>query len=142
VGTGAICINEKGVFLFKYLKEEKDLNIRKKIIGYNCFIHSSVVFKKDAAKEVGMYPENIESKHVEDYDLWLKFGMVGKMYNFPTYDVNYRINENSISSKNKIQQLKNTIKIAKKYKKNYPKNRVINSMRNYMRLIIYGYMKR
>lgn len=141
IGTGALCVNENGKFLFKYLKEELDKNIRKRITGYNCFIHSSVVFKKEAAVKVGMYPEDGESRHVEDYDLWLRLGMVGKMYNLPTYDVSYRMSEESISNKNKIKQLKDTIKIAKRYKKNYPDNKIFNTARNYARLIFHGYIK-
>lgn len=141
IGTGAICINEEGKYLYKYLKPENDNEIRKTIIGYNCFIHSSVVFKKEAAISVGMYSENNQTKHAEDYDLWLKLGKIGKLYNLQSFDINYMINSESISNRNRIEQLKKTIQIANKYKYFYSKNILINLTRNYIRLIMYGYLK-
>lgn len=141
VGTGAICINEQGKYLYKYLKPESDISIRKTILGYNCFIHSSVVFRKDMAFFVGLYSENKKEKHAEDYDLWLKLGTVGKLHNLQSFDINHMINSQSISNKNLTDQLKKTIKIANKYKKFYTKNKLPNLLRNYVRLIVYGFLK-
>ncbi len=141
IGTGAICTDEKGNIIKKYYKKETDKEIRKTILGYNCFIHSSVIFKKEVAIKIGGYSENIEERHVEDYDLWLKLGSLGKMYNIKSYCVQYTIRENSISNKNQKEQLKKTIRTSNKYIKYYPQNKFINLFRNYLRLLLYLYIK-
>lgn len=137
IGTGSICIDENKNFIKKYFKKETDKEIRETILGYNCFIHSSVVFRKKEALDMGGYSENINEKHVEDYDLWLKLGTLGKMYNIKSFDIEYTIRKDSISNKNLIEQLQKTIHVANRYKKSYPKNKVINIIRNYIRLFIY-----
>lgn len=141
IGTGAICVNENGTTLFEYLKPKTNKNIKSKLLGYNCFIHSSVMFKKEPVLALGGYSENLETKHVEDYDLWLKLGIEGKLYNLSEYTIKYMIRRSSVGNTNLIYQLKSTIKLANKYKKYYPRNRTINLLRNYARLIYYGYIK-
>lgn len=142
IGSGAVCINEDGKYLYKYLKPQTDKMIRGKIIGQNCFIHSSIVFRKKEIISLGGYSEDEKTKHAEDYDLWLKAGKIGKFYNIPEYSVKFMIRKSSIGNTNFINQLKKTTKIAKEYKKYYPKNKNLNMLRNYARLIFYGYIKR
>ena len=120
VGTGALVVNGKKEELFRYFFPETDISIRNKILYKNCFIHSSVVFSKEKAVEVGGYSESIDVLHIEDYDLWFKLGLQGKMYNLQKHSVSFTVHENSISSKNKKDQLLRNIQLIKKYKNKYP----------------------
>ena len=106
VGTGVIIQNEEGAELFSFLNPQTDEEIRKKILGKNCFTHSSVMFRKSAAIKFGGYDESQETRHIEDYDLWLKLGTIGKIANLPCYSVRFTLRPGNISSKNKIVQFR------------------------------------
>lgn len=138
-GTGVIVVNEKGNELFRYLLPETDIKIRNNILSKNCFAHSSVVFKKDMALSFKGYDESVNTRHIEDYDLWLKLGSIGKFVNLPIYAVKFTCRDQSISSKNKQEQFKKNITIIKKYKNKYPNYFRAVSM-SYLRLIIYRFI--
>jgi glycosyltransferase involved in cell wall biosynthesis len=137
VGTGVVMVNETGKELVRYLLPETDKQIRKQLLGKNCFVHSSVVFRKDVAIKLGGYDESPETKHVEDYDLWLKLGTVGKLANLPFHGVRFTLRPGNISSRNKLEQFKKDIKLTRKYKGEYP-NYLSALVRGYLRLIFYG----
>jgi glycosyltransferase involved in cell wall biosynthesis len=130
VGTFGI-IEKNGKQKFWKLPEE-DEKIRKNILAKNCFIHFSVVFRKDIALEVGGYDKSELTQYAEDYDLWLRFGQKGKFANLPFFSVKFQVSEEQISTKKRMEQLKNTLLIAKKYKKYYP---------GYYKALIKHYMK-
>ncbi|OGR65003.1 MAG: hypothetical protein A2X31_07535 [Elusimicrobia bacterium GWB2_63_22] len=50
----------------------KPEDIRKNIICTNCFVHSTVMFTKEAYDLVGGYNPSPALSYVEDYDLWLR----------------------------------------------------------------------
>jgi len=137
VGTGVVMIDEENKELVRYLLPESDRDIRKKILGKNCFVHSSVLFKKEAALQFGGYDETQATRHVEDYDLWLKLGTDGKFANLSIYATQFMLREGGLSSRNKIEQFKKNIRLAKKYKKNYPRywSAII---RSWVRIVLYG----
>jgi len=132
VGTGAIVVNQIGEFLFKYLLPQKDSEIRKSILSKNCFCHSSIVFRKKVVSLIGYYGEEENIKHIEDYDLWLRMGTIGKLHNLPLYAVEFMSREGSVTSNNRKDQFKKNINLIKKYKKNYP---------NYSQGLIWGYIR-
>ncbi len=57
-----------------------DEEIRRNFFKASPFAHSSVMFRKNKALEVGGYDASL--RRIEDYDLWLKLGTIGKMHNF------------------------------------------------------------
>ncbi len=121
VGTGAIVINEEGKELFRYVLPEKDEDIRNRILSKNCFVNSSTLFKKRAALNFGGYDESVSTLHIEDYDLWLKLGTIGKFANLREYSVIFMERHNSVSSQNRITQAKRVIFEIKKFRYAYPK---------------------
>ena len=137
VGIGVIVVDEEDEELFRYLLPETDEKIRKKIFYKNCFIHSGVVFKKDAAMKFNGYDESEKVRHIEDYNLWLKLGTVGKLANLPIYGVKFTLRSGNISSKNKVEQFKKDINLIKKFRPYYP-NYFGALIRSYLRLIFYG----
>lgn len=138
IGTGVIIVNENGDELFKYLLPETDQEINSKLLGKNCFVHSSVMFKKSTVVECGFYGEGIDTRHFEDYDLWLQLGVVGKLANINSYSVKYTMRKGSITDKNKLEVFKKMITHLKKYKNTYP-NYYSSLLRAYARVIVYGF---
>ena len=118
VGGGLIRIDEKGKEIVRHLLPENDGEIRKLILFDNTFAHPTVVFRKSAWESVGGYDENLYFS--EDWDLWLRFGKLGKFYNFQEYFTCYLQGEQNISNLNIGRNLKLNIKLRKKYRNDYP----------------------
>ncbi len=139
VGTGVIVVDEKNKELLRYVVPQSDTEIRSKILGKNCFVHSSVLFSKDAALKFGGYDESQNTRHLEDYDLWLKLGTIGMFHNLPIYAVRFTQREGSLSSLNKKEQFKKNLQLVHKFKNKYP-NYLGALIRSYARIIIYGFI--
>lgn len=137
VGTGTIVVDESGRELFRFLNPETDIRIRRRLLGKNCFTHSSVMFRKSVAMQFNGYDENKSARHVEDYDLWLKLGTKGKLANLPIHAVRFALRPGNISSKNKIEQFRKGLALARKYRRHYPNFLGAFTM-GYARLILYG----
>jgi glycosyltransferase involved in cell wall biosynthesis len=118
-GGGTICIDERGREISRYQLPEKDEDIRKRILFDNCFVHSTVVFEKKAFEKSGGYDKNFIG--MEDWDLWMRMGKIGKFYNFPKYFTYYlKQSRNNLSNLNIRNNLRNQIRMRKKYKNFYP----------------------
>ncbi|MEK7107334.1 MAG: hypothetical protein AAB899_04065, partial [Patescibacteria group bacterium] len=98
-------------------KLEADKEIRGKALFSNPFTHSTVMFNRDIALEVGGYGD---FKNAEDWELWLKMGARGKFYNFPEYFVRYLMTEQSKSFLFKKSQSKEILRIIRSHRKEYP----------------------
>jgi len=63
------------------MRPEKDGKIRHSMLFRNNFFTSTVMFRREAAIKAGGFIKD-EIDLAEDYDLWLRMGKLGKMYNF------------------------------------------------------------
>ena len=117
VGTGYIFVDDTGKEIHRYQPSETDLQIRNNILWVNGFLHSAVMYRRDLAIQVGGY--NYPKIHSDDYDLWLKLGIIGKFANLRMLAVAYNTRAGNISSKNKLSQLINSIDIITNYKYSY-----------------------
>ena len=79
------------------------------------------MFKKSVALKFDGYDESKNTQHIEDYDLWLKLGTVGKFSNLTRYTVSLKQGENTISAKNRINQALRIMDEIKKFQNSYPK---------------------
>jgi len=131
--SGIIVVDDNHDELFRYSLPETDNKIRDKILYKNCFVHSSVLFRLDLVKNLGMYEESDDTMHIEDYALWLKIGLKSKFCNVSGFGIQYMLSSNSISSVNKKKQFKKNIKLIKKYNKKYP-NYLISVFLNAIKL--------
>jgi glycosyltransferase involved in cell wall biosynthesis len=123
VGGGAIMVNQVGKEVVKYLLPEKDEDIRKTILVHNPFAHVTVLFRRNAWEKLGGYDESFDG--MEDWDLWLRMGKLGKFYNIQDFFVKYlghqRGNLSHVEKKyNKMECLKLNVRLRKKYRKGYP----------------------
>ena len=63
----------------------------KKLVGDDCFINSSVIIRRFALKYAGLQNENLhKGPDGEDYDLWLRIGVLGEKWLMPDPLVIYR----------------------------------------------------
>ncbi len=132
VGTGMHAVDENGKKVYDLNPPETDTSIRKNILFRTSFIHSSVCFKKQEALNCGGYNESLQTRHVEDHDLWLNLGKQGKMYNLQIPSVTIIFRNDSVSGKNLFDQQLKELKLINKYKKNYP---------NYLKALIQSLIK-
>jgi glycosyltransferase involved in cell wall biosynthesis len=117
VGGGMIIIDEEGVEKFRYLKNEKDDEIREKALMSNPFTHAAVMYRKDAIESIGGYKNLI---HAEDWDMWLRLGKVGKFHNFKLYFGKYLVAGQNKSFQFQRRQAKVILKIIREHRKHYP----------------------
>jgi glycosyltransferase involved in cell wall biosynthesis len=92
VGGGVVVVDGEGKERFRYFKKETDSDIRANALFANPFSHTTVMFRRAVAEKVGGYGT---WRFAEDWDLWLRMGKLGTLYNFPEYFTAYRMTEQS-----------------------------------------------
>lgn len=117
-GTFAEAINEDGGHLFEIIYPVKNDEIKKQMLRRNCFVHSSVMFRKDLAARCGFY--SAVEKYVEDYGLWLRIGEIAELANLPEICLAYRINRSGITQKYNTAQIKANLRLIYQHRIFYP----------------------
>lgn len=87
VGSSANIIDEIGI----QTKDQRRVPVhflRTQLLFRNCFVHSSVVYRRKAGLEAGLYNEEI--RIADDYDFWLRLSSVGNVCNLPKEFISYR----------------------------------------------------
>lgn len=118
IGGGATLVDEEGKELRRFLPPEKDEKIRELMLRDCLFIHSTVVFRKNIWESVHKYDEKLNS--AEDWDLWLKFGNLGKFYNFQEYFVYFLQAEQGKTQYIRWQNMLTHLELMRKYRSQYP----------------------
>lgn len=88
-GGGVTVIDEHNTPQLTYFKPENDGDIKRVALFANPLAHSTTLYRKSAADRVGGYEESLAG--FQDWDLWLKLGQIGKLYNFPEVLMFYTI---------------------------------------------------
>lgn len=136
VGTFGKIVDDKDNIIGKLEYKTNNLDIRKHILSYHQFLHSSVLFKKEAFIKAGGYDDTLSP--AEDFDLILKIGTEYELANLPEYSTHYRVhNENSSSNdkQKRIDHAKLHLKVIKKFKGFYP-NYFPALIKSYLRILI------
>lgn len=120
VGTDAMVADENGVTLSVNIMPKTDEEIRSKILSKNCLLHSTILIKKNIIKKVGGYSEKKANLHAEDYDLWLKAGLEGKMANLEIRSAILTAHNKSLTSRNRVMQARHVLEAVLAYRKKYP----------------------
>lgn len=132
VGGAVIEINETGHETNRYKNPTTDVSIRKGILLRNPFINSSVMYKRDEALKCGGYEKYTVG---EDYDLFLKLGQKGKLFNLSDYLVKYRKHDSGITWSKRVLAAQDHLNIISKFKHVYP-NYFLALIKGYMRLLL------
>ncbi len=120
VGTNAAIVDEAGKTLGTYAMPKSDEAIRERILSKNCFLHPTIMARKSAVEKAGAYDETEETKHIEDYALWLKLGRIGKFANLPDSTTELTIHSQSMTAQNRITQVRRMKNIIWRYRNKYP----------------------
>lgn len=117
VGGGISVIDSKNQASRTKLRPQKDENIRQTMLLRNNFFTSTVMFKREMVIKVGGFIKD-EQDFAEDYDLWLRLGNVGKMFNFQEVFTKYTLP--NYNKERFIGFLKKQKSLIIKYKSEYP----------------------
>jgi glycosyltransferase involved in cell wall biosynthesis len=95
-GTDAEYILENGDHLFNFscIGHSHD-ELSKKLYFYCPFIHSSVMYRKEAVLQVGGY--SLLAHNFEDYFLWIQLVKLGQLHNIPETLIRIRFNPASVT---------------------------------------------
>ena len=134
VGGGAIMVDQNRKEIYRFLKREKDDEIRNNALYANPFWHNTVMFVKRMALEIGGYND---LRFVEDWDLWLRLGLKGKFYNMQEHLSLYMNAGQNLSVSNQKLAAKTILKLIDNFKDFYPngkKAKILNSLQ-----LVYSY---
>ena len=112
LGTWARVVDSKGTELFNLKHPTGYEQIKKMMYLNSAFVHPSVMFSSEILKEIKGYPLNYFA--AEDYAFFFDVINNFKAENYPEILLDYLVDEDSISSKYRKQQVKNRIKIMLK----------------------------
>ncbi len=118
IGSNIKIVDEKNNLIKDTDFETEDANIRKKILINNQIPHSSVLYRKNYSNKIGGYDNNLSC--VEDLDLFLKLGLLGKMKNLKEITTSYTKHSGGISYKKKLNMAWNHFKIVFRNFGKYP----------------------
>ncbi len=98
---------------------EEDTDIRKQILFRCPFQHSTVVFRRIVDNKPVIYDGNLN--YAEDWELWLRLGQYGKLYNMNESTTYIRTGEN-LSEQYFVKQHVQNLSIIRKFRSVYPKS--------------------
>jgi GT2 family glycosyltransferase len=116
-GGGVIVIDPAGREQMRYLKPEHDDEIKRHALMANPLAHSTTMYRREEAIRAGGYDETLAG--FQDWDLWLKMGKRGKLYNFPEYFLHYRVWQGSGSFHQSKGNTESALRITRRYRHDY-----------------------
>ncbi|MEI6057415.1 MAG: glycosyltransferase family A protein [bacterium] len=118
LGTWAKKIDANGNEIGTITYETADEKIRSHMLRRHQFAHSSVMFLRGAALDVGGY--NTSYVVADDFDFILAIGKKYKLANLADYTSCYRIHSGTLTSTRRKLQIREHLAIVKKYRHDYP----------------------
>ena len=116
-GGGMTVIDDKENFLMSYLKPEQDREIRARALMANPMTHSTSMFRRAIGEEIGYYDESLAG--YQDWDIWLRLGRRGKLYNFPEVFARYTIWSGGGSFQQQRKNALSALKIVVRHRAGY-----------------------
>lgn len=111
LGTGCHDVDPQGRMLRTYCPPEADAEIRRALVRFNPFVHSSVMVRRDALERVGFYDESLPV--AQDYDLWVRLSRVTRLANLPEPLVLRRLTPGMISLARDTERLRAELRIKR-----------------------------
>jgi glycosyltransferase involved in cell wall biosynthesis len=122
VGTDAITVSGEGFVKMHHHYPKTYQEIRGKLLIYNCFYHSSVMYRKETIERMGGY-KAVNGRRYKyfsnDYDLWLRMGIEGEVVNLPIYGVGHVYSPSNLSAKDRMYYMMQQVSLIGDYKKYY-----------------------
>jgi len=84
----------------------RDTSLRKVMVRYNPFVHSSMLYRREIVEKSGLYSDRFLPGF--EWEMYVKLMQYGKAANLPLYLVKYRTHEKSLTwSRKKMKRLMN-----------------------------------
>ncbi len=116
-GGGMTVIDEHGNVQMSYLKPEQDDEIRVRALCANPMTHSTTMFRRSLGERIGYYDESLAG--YQDWDIWLRFGRLGKLYNFPEVFTRYTLWSGGGSFQRQRGNVRSAVKIVFRHRNEY-----------------------
>lgn len=116
-GGGMTVIDEHENVQMSYLKPEPDSEIRARALCANPMTHSTTMFRRSLGEGIGYYDESLAG--FQDWDIWLRFGRLGKLYNFPEVFARYTLWSGGGSFQQQRKNLLSAVKIVFRHRPGY-----------------------
>jgi len=117
VGGGAVVVDGSAREALRYQKPADPDECRRCALIANPVIHSTVLFRKEAAEEVGLYDVGLAG--YQDWDLWLKLMRQGDIMNLSSYFATYRVWDGGGSSRNVRANAWSAVRIVNRHGRHY-----------------------
>ncbi len=117
-GGGAITVDGDGREQSRYLKPEHDADIKRTALQANPMIHSTGLYRRALIEQCGRYDVSLAG--FQDWDVWLKLGRLGKLYNFPRHFLNYTMWDGGGSFTHHRRNTESGLRIVWRHRRNYP----------------------
>lgn len=131
VSGGVVRVDRAGKVFLRLLSPLEDKDIRNAMLQFNPLAQSAIMFRKKAWQEEGGYDERLESSVSEDWDLWMRLGKKGKLYNFPEYFARCLETGQNLTRQRFLSNAITTLALRLKYRKDYP-----NFVQGYVRGLV------
>ena len=119
-GTDITVASPEGVILGIKEYPHSDNEIRQTILTANPFCHSTTMFTHKAVLDVGGYEQVEGMWNTNEYKLWLKLGLIGKMINLKMSGTRYTHWVNSQSLKHRAKLYLYDLNMAMDFNTSYP----------------------
>jgi glycosyltransferase involved in cell wall biosynthesis len=116
-GGGVIVVDADGREQMRYLKPESDRAIRHRALWANPLAHGSGMYRLALLRDCGGYDATLEG--FQDWDVWLKLGNRGLLYNIPDYLLCYQVWHGSGSFHASRGNTRSSIRIVKRHRRTY-----------------------
>jgi hypothetical protein len=117
-GGGMIVVDHNGQEAMRYCKPERDGDIKRSALVANPMAHSTCMFRL-LRQGLSRYDDSLAG--FQDWDLWLKLGRYGKLYNFPEMFTCYALWEGGGSFQQQRANAKSAVRIVWRHRKSYPR---------------------
>jgi len=108
VGCAYEFIDESGAVIGEKHPPLTNKKIKRILIRFNPFLHSSVIMRKSVLDQVSGYDKNYYK--AQDYDLWLRAAKITELANLPEILMQKRFTKNMISFKTEREQIRFALK--------------------------------
>ena len=120
VGTNIAVMDAGGKRLGQKRYPLTDKEIRDTLLIQNQFCHSSTMFRRDTALDVGGYQQVEGLWNINEYLLWLQLGVKGKMANLPMQSVAYTVWPRRASWMHQFKLYLKDYKMSYEFRDEYP----------------------
>ena len=95
VGSAARLMRDDGTITGGVIGRFAAEDVRRRLLWRNAIVHPTVMFRRQAFDDVGGYDETMST--MEDYDLWLRLGVIGPLAVLADPLLDYRVHGSQMS---------------------------------------------